>query len=202
MNSDKDSEKTVNCDSPRGGTPVHGNDEPPFIRALNASSPQQIPASSSKRTEKRTDPSAAEETAFSAAACPLDPWVLDRPIPRRGLALLVEAGVDEPIARVFAHEHSFRRIYDVTARATSFPARNPGGFVRQLLERGGPVPPALTGEEERRILMDLAAETRALDESLKAKPTLKAIRLPGESDEDWLRRVEGQAKKRMAQRSR
>lgn len=133
-----------------------------------------------------------------AAACPLDPSVLDRPIPRRSLPLLLEVGVDEQVARALAYECSFRRVFDVAARVRSARARNPAGLARRLLETGGLVPRALIGEAEERILNELAAEAEECSRFSSAASKPRTERLPGESVDDWLRRVLDRARHREA----
>jgi len=199
-----DLQEEVNPASPQRGTPVHPRGEAQFTPEVNPGSPKQIQASSSKRTNPTPDPTESGSVAPSAAAGRIDPSALDQPIPRRSIPLLLEVGVDERVARTLGHVNSFRRVFDVVARARAGGARNPGGLVRSLLECSGAVTPTLHGEVQEQILKELVQEQATRSQALQIRPKINVAHIPGEKLEDRLKRLyeeaqaESQRQKRQA----
>lgn len=132
--------------------------------------------------------------AAPAPGTPRDP-LLDQVSIVRGAEILVAlAQVDEGVARSLAGQRPVGEILDIAAEART--KRRPGGHARRAIERGWVVP-RYDGPEVDELLAKLRedeARARRLVGPVRAAPD----HLPGESEDEYLRRIVESRRKEIA----
>lgn len=157
---------------------------------------QQAERREDKKEEKSEEPNPKRKGPGDIE--PPDLALVDRPCLKISASLLAAAGVNGALAKVWCSENTVRRVFNVCRRAKKMDS--PGGFIRRAFEQNLDVPDRLT----KKIAAEYAQEIAQINQDHKAMfdkhSPKKATPLPrkeGESDNDYLRRIAEEAKKRI-----
>lgn len=112
---------------------------------------------------------------------------------QRSMDLLQSIGIDPALASSFAAHTPVGVVLDVVVHART--QKKPAGYARRALEKGWRMPVA-SGSEVDELLQQLLADEASADARINRLTgaiglnSKKIERLPGESDEAWLRRIQ------------